>query len=169
MLSIAEREGRATRSFMAALNASGEPSRLPRTALYQETGRYAEAEPLYERAIAIDETALGPEHPQLATDLNNLAGLYQETGRYAEAEPLFGRAIAIDEKVLGPEHPDVAGGLNNLAEVYRKTGRYADAEALYVRALAICEARARARSSEHQGDPRQFRTAEAGAGETGNA
>jgi hypothetical protein len=27
-------------------------------------------------AIAIDEKVLGPEHPGLATDLNNLAGLY---------------------------------------------------------------------------------------------
>ena len=75
-------------------------------ALYRDTGRYAEAEPLYQRAIAIDEKALGPDHPGLATDLNNLAALYQATGRYAEAEPLFQRAIAIDEKALGPDHPD---------------------------------------------------------------
>jgi tetratricopeptide (TPR) repeat protein len=31
--------------------------------LYWATGRYAEAEPLYQRAIKIDEKALGPEHP----------------------------------------------------------------------------------------------------------
>jgi tetratricopeptide (TPR) repeat protein len=31
--------------------------------LYRQTGRYAEAEPLYQRAIKIDEKALGPEHP----------------------------------------------------------------------------------------------------------
>ena len=38
-------------------------------------GKYDEAKPLYERAIAIDEKALGPDHPGVATDLNNLAGL----------------------------------------------------------------------------------------------
>ena len=38
-------------------------------------GEYDEAKPLYERAIAIDEKALGPDHPGVATDLNNLAGL----------------------------------------------------------------------------------------------
>ena len=107
--------------------------------LYRATGRYAEAEPLYQRAIAIGEKALGPEHPDLATWLNNLAVLYQATGRYAEAEPLFQRAIAIGEKTLGPEHPDLATGLNNLAELYQATGRYAEAEPLYQRAIAISE------------------------------
>ncbi len=67
-----------------------------------------EAEPLFERAIAIGEKTLGPEHPDLATRLNNLAELYRATGRYAEAEPLYQRAIAIIEKTLGPEHPALA-------------------------------------------------------------
>ncbi len=57
------------------------------------------------RAIAIDEKALGPEHPDLATDYNNLANLYTNQGRYQEAEPLYQRAIAIRERVFGPEHP----------------------------------------------------------------
>ena len=60
-----------------------------------EAGRYAEAEPLYEPAIAIDEKALGPEHPTVATMLNNLALLYNAQGRDAEAETLRGRASAI--------------------------------------------------------------------------
>ncbi len=34
--------------------------------LYQAQGRYAEAEPLYKRALAIIEKALGPEHPPVA-------------------------------------------------------------------------------------------------------
>ena len=33
--------------------------------LYQAQGRYAEAEPLYQRALAIREKALGPEHPDV--------------------------------------------------------------------------------------------------------
>ena len=74
----------------------------------RHTGRYAEAEPLYQRAIAIGEKTLGPDDPNLATRLNNLANLYQATGRYAEAEPLFQRAIAIIEKTLGPDHPNLA-------------------------------------------------------------
>ncbi len=44
---------------------------------YNTQGRYAEAEPLYKRALAIREKALGPEHPHVAASLNNLAALYK--------------------------------------------------------------------------------------------
>ena len=54
-------------------------------ALYQAQGRYAEAEPLYKRALANYEKALGPDHPYVAMALNNLAGLYEAQGRYADA------------------------------------------------------------------------------------
>jgi len=46
-------------------------------------GKYNEAEPLYRRAIAIDEKALGPDHPGLATDLNKLAELLEDQVRNA--------------------------------------------------------------------------------------
>jgi tetratricopeptide (TPR) repeat protein len=73
--------------------------------LYQAQGKYAEAEPLLQRALAIREQQLGPDHPDTATSLNNLAGLYQDQGRYAEAEPLFQQALAICEQQLGASHP----------------------------------------------------------------
>ena len=67
--------------------------------------RYAEAEPLCQRALAIREKAPGPEHPDTAESLNNLALLYRNQGRYGEAEPLYQRALAIKDKALGPDHP----------------------------------------------------------------
>ncbi|MGA8611603.1 MAG: tetratricopeptide repeat protein, partial [Xanthobacteraceae bacterium] len=72
---------------------------------------HAEAEPLYRSALAIDEKSLGPDHPNVATDLNNLALLLQDTNRLVEAEPLMRRALAIDEKSYGPDHPNVAPDL----------------------------------------------------------
>ena len=89
--------------------------------------------------MAIREKALGPDHPDVAQSLNNLAGLYYAQGRYADAEALYKRSLAITKKALGPDHPDVALSLNNLAELYRVQGRYADAEPLYKRSLAIRE------------------------------
>jgi len=71
-------------------------------------GRFAEVEPLYQRALAIWEQALGSDHPNVAQSLNNLAVLYKIQGRTAEAEPLYQRALAIWEHALGPDHPDVA-------------------------------------------------------------
>ncbi len=107
----------AEKQFRAALNeAEGFGPQDPRLArslnnlaeLYRVQGRYAEAEPLHKRALAIREKALGPEHPDVAQSLNNLALLYPAQGKYAEAEPLHKRALAIWEKALGPEHPNVA-------------------------------------------------------------
>ena len=51
------------------------------------------------------EQALGPDHPDVAYPLNNLAILYKEQGKYAEAEPLYQRALRIREQTLGPDHP----------------------------------------------------------------
>jgi tetratricopeptide (TPR) repeat protein len=104
--------------------------------LYQNQGRYADAEPLYKRALAIREKAVGPDHSDVALSLNNLASLYVVQGRYADAEPLFKRSLAINEKALGADHPNVAASLNNLAELYRAQGRYADAEPLYKRTIS---------------------------------
>jgi hypothetical protein len=66
--------------------------------------------------------ALGPDHPDVATSLNNVAGLYCTQRQYAQAEPLYKRSLAIMEKTLGPDHPEVAQSLENLAALYRKTG-----------------------------------------------
>ena len=83
------------------------------------------------RALAIDEASYGPDHPEVAIRLNNLAQLLQATNRLAEAEPLYRRALAIDEASYGPDHPDVAIGLNNLAQLLQATNRLAEAEPLY--------------------------------------
>jgi tetratricopeptide (TPR) repeat protein len=101
---------------------------------------YGEVEPLLRRALAIDEAAYGPDHPHVATDLNNLAQLLKATNRLAEAEPLMRRALAIDEAACGPEHPKVAIGLNNLAQLLQAMNHLAEAEPLIRHALAIVEA-----------------------------
>ena len=52
-------------------------------------GKYTEAEPFIQRALAITEKALGPEHPDVATSLNNLAALYQDQGNMARRSPFI--------------------------------------------------------------------------------
>ena len=54
--------------------------------LYEAQGRYADAEPLFKRALAIQEKALGPDHLDVANSLNNLAKDYWERGRYEDAD-----------------------------------------------------------------------------------
>ena len=105
--------------------------------LYSKQGKYTEAEPLYQRALAIYENALGPEHPAVALSLNNLAALYQTRGKYAQAEPLYRRALSILTKSLGPDHPSVATMLGNYADLLRKMDRDSEAEKMEARAQAI--------------------------------
>ncbi len=54
-----------------------------------------QAELLYKRSLAIHEKALGPEHPNVATSLENYAALLRENGRTAEADKMEARAKAI--------------------------------------------------------------------------
>jgi len=95
------------------------------------------AEPLIRRALAIDEAAYGPNHPNVAIRLNNLAQLLQDTDRLEEAEPLMRRVLAIDEAAYGPNHLSVAVGLSNLALLLHDTNRSVEAKPLMRRHLAI--------------------------------
>ncbi|WP_395753770.1 FxSxx-COOH system tetratricopeptide repeat protein [Prosthecobacter sp.] len=108
--------------------------------LFDAKGLHAEAEKHSRRALKIEESSFGKEHPTVAARLNNLAALLQATNRLAEAEPLMRRALQIDEASIGKEHPDVARDLNNLASLLKATNRLAEAEPLMRRALQIDEA-----------------------------
>ena len=102
-------------------------------------GAYLEARPRYERALAIYEKVLGPEHPDTALSLNNLGRLLYAQDNLTGSRPLYERALAIREKVLGPEHPDTATSLNSLASLLQAQGDLAGSWPLYERALAIRE------------------------------
>jgi class 3 adenylate cyclase/tetratricopeptide (TPR) repeat protein len=105
----------------------------------RERGEYATAEVVAKRGLAIQERALGSDHPDVARSLNNLGIVYWQQGRYSEAESVHLRELGIEETALGPGHPELARSLNNLANVYRDQARFAEAESLYARALAIWE------------------------------
>ena len=104
------------------------------------TSDFSTAEALFRRALKITEQSYGPDHPNVATGLNNLAELLRATNRLDEAEHLYRRALEIDEASHGPDHPNVAIRLNNLAGLLRATNRFDEAEPLYRQALKIDEA-----------------------------
>jgi tetratricopeptide (TPR) repeat protein len=103
----------------------------------QFRGVYLSARPYYERALAIVEKALGPDHPDTARSLNNLGYLLQAMGNLAEARPYYERALAIREKALGPDHPDTALSLNNLGYLLQAEGDLVDAHDYLERAYKI--------------------------------
>ena len=63
--------------------------------LYTKQSRYADAEPLFKRALAILENDQGPRDPSVAIVLASHAQLLRATGRAAEAAQLESRAAAI--------------------------------------------------------------------------
>ncbi len=107
--------------------------------LYNQ-GKYAEAFAVAKRALSLAEAALGPQHPDTLSSINDLGILYQAQGRYGEAEPLYKRALEGYEAALGPRHPYTLRSLNNLGFLYNTQGRYSEAEPLLKRAAAGYEA-----------------------------
>jgi len=100
---------------------------------------YGGAREAYERALTIDERVFGPDHPEVATDVNNLGSVLQALGDLAGAREAYERALAIREQVLGENHPDTATTLNNLGSLLRTEGDYAQARIYLERALAVYE------------------------------
>lgn len=77
-------------------------TRLP-TPMQRVQGEYAKATPLYQRAQAIDERVYGPDHPVVATDLNNWATLLEH-----QVKPLhMPRNMCCFGIVHGPTAEDV--------------------------------------------------------------
>ncbi len=72
--------------------------------VYRSQAKYDEAVATIRQIIEIDESKLGPDHPNVAASWNNLAEVYRSQGRRAEAEQAYRRALDIFEKSLGPNH-----------------------------------------------------------------
>jgi tetratricopeptide (TPR) repeat protein len=99
--------------------------------------KYAQAQPLLEKAVAIHRRLLTDDHPLTAAGYNNLAYNLNAQGKYAQAQPLFEKALAIYRRLLTDDHPDTAISYNILAVNLNAQGKYAQAQPLYEKALAI--------------------------------
>src|SRR5919201_2983039 len=86
-------------------------------------GDYVTAELNLREAAALQETQLGPFHPDLANTLNNLGVIYERADSPAEAELCYRRAYAIATTALAPDHPFVATSRKNLEDFCKARGR----------------------------------------------
>ncbi|MCI0390740.1 MAG: tetratricopeptide repeat protein [Acidobacteria bacterium] len=129
--------------------------------IYQDLGKYAEAENIFKQALESTERGFGPDDRNVADCLDHYAELLSKMGRRAEAEEKRTRArailarreqqmrdkaiaeskqlLALKEQQLGPEHTEVATAAGSLGSLYRENKQMAEAEALFKRALAIRE------------------------------
>jgi tetratricopeptide (TPR) repeat protein len=105
---------------------------------YQGDG--AKAVEYFERALAIWEQALAPNHPLVATCLNNLGSVESDLGNLDAAQTHYQRALDMLIATFGDDHPAVAAITGNLGELAIEQADYARALELCPRALAIYEA-----------------------------
>jgi tetratricopeptide (TPR) repeat protein len=101
----------------------------------------SQARQLFERALAILEAQLGPDHPDVARSLNNIGNALRARGDLPAARTHYERALAIFEARVGPDHLDVGRALNNLAAALGGLGELPVARDTHLRAQGILEAR----------------------------
>jgi CHAT domain-containing protein len=107
---------------------------------YARHGLSERQESLIKHALAIQESALGVNDPDIVETLRHLAEFYGLQGLYAQAVPLYERMLAIEQATLGHEHPALIYTITRLADLYEQQEDRVRAKRLYERALAIEEA-----------------------------
>jgi tetratricopeptide (TPR) repeat protein len=103
----------------------------------EDQGKHAEAQPLFEQALAIRRRLLTDEHPDTAASYNNLATNLYPQGKYARAQTLNEKALAIRRRLLTDDHPDTSASYNNLATDLFAQGKHAEAQTFFEKALEI--------------------------------
>ncbi|HUU46892.1 MAG TPA: FxSxx-COOH system tetratricopeptide repeat protein [Acidobacteriota bacterium] len=122
----------------AALGAAGRL--LNQAALYLKGRAELErAKDSLRRAVVFVEKAYGPDHPDVATAINNMGEVLRDFGDPADAMLHCKRALAIDEKAYGPDHPDVGRDVNNLGLALLALDDLPGAKECLDRALVIIE------------------------------
>ncbi|MEY4929981.1 MAG: hypothetical protein RI909_705 [Bacteroidota bacterium] len=101
--------------------------------LYQQTGKYAEAEAIYLKL----EKVLGSKDPFYAGVLNNLALLYIQMNQLDKVENYLKRSAEVYKARFGNQNPNYAKVLNDLGNFYRMQGRFAEAEQNLMESMTI--------------------------------
>jgi tetratricopeptide (TPR) repeat protein len=102
-------------------------------------GEYQEAIRFHEKAFAIQQQSLPPNHPDLASSYNNIGNVYDSMGDYSKALSSHEKALAIQQQSLPPNHPDLAHYYSNIGVVYQKMGDYSKALSSYEKYLEISQ------------------------------
>ena len=113
---------------------------------YEDQGEYVKALEYCEKALAIRERVLGPDHPGTTETYSSMAVVYDDLENYGKALEYSEKTLAIRGRILKEDHPDMAVTYNNLALIYCKQGKYEKALEYYEKALVIDE---RVKDSDH--------------------
>lgn len=106
-------------------------------ALYFKQGRWTESVEIFERALTIQLSTIGSDHPEYARTLNNLGVVLASDNNLERAEQCYGQALKIRKQALGENHKDYAMSLHNLGRLKTCQGNYIEARSFLNKALTI--------------------------------
>ena len=124
---------------------------LPMTRLYQSRllsqsgylfgslGNYHRQLAFFQKALAIREKILPPNHPDLATSYNNVGYAFGKLGDHQKQLEFYQKALDIREQALPPDHPDLALSYSNVGFAWGKLGDYQKKLEFCQKALVIRE------------------------------
>jgi serine/threonine protein kinase/tetratricopeptide (TPR) repeat protein len=98
---------------------------------YDALGRADLGMPHAEAAYELRLKALGEDHPDTISSLNDWGAMYLSAGKFDDAEKHFRDAHTRARRVLGAENPLTLNAEGNLAASLRQQGRFDEAEPLY--------------------------------------
>jgi tetratricopeptide (TPR) repeat protein len=99
-----------------------------------------------ERAVALREANLGPDHPDTLTSRYNLGNAYWLGGRASDSIPLLKQTLQQQEAKFGADHPDSLRTRHSLARGFWSGGNNDEAIRLHEQNLKLCEAK---RGADH--------------------
>jgi tetratricopeptide (TPR) repeat protein len=105
--------------------------------VYNDLGRYDDAEPLMVKALQRTKDLFGERSTDTTSCMSTLASVYVHQGRYELAESLYAGALKLLRELKGDRDPETIKSLSNLAFVYEQEGRYKDAENLSRQASSL--------------------------------
>jgi eukaryotic-like serine/threonine-protein kinase len=136
---IARRSFSVERSYCDATRTRWEyaDTRSHLSSVFVHAGQYDSAEVALREALAIRERRLPPNHPDLATNLDELGVVLGYRGDHEAAGELYRMALRIRRTIHRQPHEDLGISLSNLAVNLYQQGEYEAAERYYREALAV--------------------------------
>jgi CHAT domain-containing protein len=110
--------------------------------VYWVQGRYADADPMYQRVLPIWKKLYGEKSELYAGQLTGYAGFLTAWSAFGAAERVYEEALRIYEATAkSPDDPSLISPLQTLGWSYWSTGKKAQAQALFTRLLALNDKR----------------------------
>lgn len=113
--------------------------------VYSRLGRYDDALPLQEQALA-DRRQYGTDAKETLESTGRMGQALRDLGRLADAEPYYRECMEKSRRMLGENATVTITAINDMAYILQTRGKLAEAEPLYREALEKCR---RVRGEEH--------------------